>query len=300
MKSDNVFRRTYNLMLDTLSALEPGTKLPSEVELGEKLQVSRTTVRKVVDRLSTFGYVTGSGRTRAVGLDVANAPRFPDPQTLSIPEQIEAKFMAWIQKGDTKPGTAINELELARDFGVATTGIREFLNQFQRFGLIERRASGGWIFNGFTRSFAVELFEIREMFELRSAQAFGRLPEDSPAWIRLERLREAHVKILNNIKHSFQKFSELDSRFHSFIHTARPNRFIDGFNDVNALIFHYHYQWNKVDERQRNEVALTEHLTYIDALFTRNPAIIDLACRAHLNSARDTLLRSTQSRVSDN
>jgi DNA-binding GntR family transcriptional regulator len=86
----------------------------------------------------------------------------------------------------------------------------------------------------------------------------------------------------------------LDSRFHSFINRAVPNRFIDGFSDINALIFHYHYQWNKVDERQRNEVALTEHLTYIDALVTRNPSIIELACRAHLASARETLLRSTQ------
>ena len=74
------------------------------------------------------------------------------------------------------------------------------------------------------------------------------------------------------------------------------NRFIADFYDVIAMIFHYHYQWNKHDERQRNEVAIREHLTYIDALLSRNPAMVELACRAHLASARETLLRSTGAR----
>ena len=46
----------------------------------------------------------------------------------------------------------------------------------------------------------------------------------------------------------------------------QTNQFIDRFYDLITLIFHYHYQWNKRDERQRNEVALEEHLSYIDAL----------------------------------
>ena len=65
------------------------------------------------------------------------------------------------------------------------------------------------------------------------------------------------------------------------------------------MIFHYHYQWNKHDERFRNEVAIGEHLTYIDALLSRNVAMVELACRAHLASARNTLLRST-SKAADN
>ncbi len=92
--------------------------------------------------------------------------------------QVEKRFMEWMLRDNARPGTAINELDLARQFGVATTGIREFLNRFQRFGLIEKRPNAGWVFKGFTPSFALELFEIREMFELRSARAFAALPDD--------------------------------------------------------------------------------------------------------------------------
>jgi DNA-binding GntR family transcriptional regulator len=69
---------------------------------------------------------------------------------------------------------------------------------------------------------------------------------------------------------------------------------IDGFFDVIPLTFHYHYQWNKSDERQRNIVAPREHFEHIDALMSRDPQRIETTCMAHLASARRTLLGSTQ------
>ena len=91
---------------------------------------------------------------------------------------------------------------------------------------------------------------------------------------------------------SFGEFSELDERFHRLVHGASLNRFIVDFYDVIAMVFHYHYQWNKAGERLRNEVALQEHLAYIAALKSRDPAKVYAACRRHLKSARDTLLAS--------
>ena len=91
----------------------------------------------------------------------------------------------------------------------------------------------------------------------------------------------------------YHDFSDLDSRFHRLINSATPNRFLESFYDIMTMIFHYHYQWNKRDERQRNEIAIGEHLTYIDALLGRNVAMVELACRAHLASAKETLIRST-------
>lgn len=201
--------------------------------------------------------------------------------------------MEWMLRDNTRPGTLINELDLARNFGVATTSIREFLNRFQRFGLIEKRPNAGWVLNGFTPAFALELFEIREMFELRSARALARLPEGSLLWAQLASLRQEHVALLAMIEERYHDFSDLDSRFHRLVNAASPNRFIDGFYDIITLIFHYPYQWNKQDERERNEIAIREHLTYIDALQRRDTTAVERACREHLTSARETLIRST-------
>lgn len=293
MKSDTVFKRAFNDTLDLVTGLSPGGVLPSENALGRQLGVSRTTVRKVIAELVGRGVVSDGGQHRTRNAGGSSTERFPEAETVPMSAQVERQFMDWMLRDNAQPGTTINEMELARQFGVATTGIREFLNRFQRFGLIEKRPNAGWLFKGFTTSFALELFEIREMFELRSARAFGALPENSPLWRQLGALREEHMALLVDVDGRYHDFSDLDNRFHRLVNSAAPNRFIDGFYDIISLIFHYHYQWNKRDEKARNEVAIREHLTYIDALLGRNQSIIDLACRAHLASAKATLLRSS-------
>jgi len=292
MKTDTLFKRAFNDAVDLVSKLGDGKPIPSENALSTQLGVSRTTVRKILSTLEERGIVAGSVRGRVVVADKA-AQRFPEAETVPLAAQVEKHFMEWMLRDNARPGTAINELELARRFGVATTGIREFLNRFQRFGLIKRRPNAGWVFKGFTAEFALELFEIREMFELRSARAFASLPGETHLWHALEKIRDEHLVLLEEIEHRYHDFSDLDSRFHRLINSALPNRFIDDFYDIITLIFHYHYQWNKQDERQRNEVAIQEHLTYIEALLGGSVSMVDLACRAHLSSAKQTLMTST-------
>lgn len=298
MKPDTVFKRAFNETLELVAVLGDGGTFPSENTLKARLNVSRTTVRKVLTTLAGRGVVGGSGAHRVVrsARRAAKLKRFPAGETEPLSAQVEKRFMEWMLRDNARPGTAINELELARRFGVATTGIREFLNRFQRFGLIERHPNAGWVLKGFTTEFALELFEIREMFEMRSAQAFVALPDHSPLWRAIDALREEHLGLLNEIDERFQDFSDLDTRFHRLINSAAPNRFIGDFYDIIALIFHYHYQWNKKDERQRNVVAISEHLTYIEALLSGSASMVALACSAHLASAKQTLLRSTSSR----
>jgi DNA-binding GntR family transcriptional regulator len=130
------------------------------------------------------------------------------------------------------------------------------------------------------------------MFELHSASEFGRLPADHPAWASLAAIRQEHDDLLADFDARYRDFSQLDEKFHLLIHRASKNRFIADFYDVIAIVFHYHYQWNKAFARERNARAIAEHLTYIDALQSRDIARIDEACRHHLHSARQTLLQS--------
>jgi DNA-binding GntR family transcriptional regulator len=292
MRTDTVYKRAFNRMMDILLDGKPDMILPPENSLRRSLDVSRTTVRKVLaELLSRRLIVEGQG-----GWTRGRAPRpgdrFPESETTTRISHVEAQFMEWLLRADTKPGTLINELELARQFGVATSGIREFLIRFSRFGLIEKKPNSGWLFQGFTEPFALDLFEIRLLFEIRSAQKFAELPDTSVFWSRLAALRSEHVILQGQIVSRFQDFSSLDNRFHLMVNEAAPNRFIDDFYGLITMIFHYHYQWNKANERERNAVAIAEHLDYIDALFSRDPRRIEAACRAHLASARSTLIRS--------
>lgn len=292
MRTDTVYKKAFNRTASLLRDGQLAGELPSENELRRLIGVSRTTVRKVLQELVRRELVTIRNGIRMAGRAVDENDCYPDAETTPRAKHVEQQFMEWMLRGDTRPGTSINELELARQFGVATNGIREFLIRFSRFGLIEKRPNTGWLFKGFTEDFALELFEIRVMFELRSAHLFSRQPDTSPLWDKLAALKIAHAELLKRIEIRFHDFSGLDNRFHRLINEASPNRFIDDFYDIISFIFHYHYQWNKQDEKQRNQAAILEHVAYIDALESRDSERIKRACHAHLASAKATLMRS--------
>ena len=288
-KQSNVYKEAYNRCL---RLIEDGGNLSSEPELGAQLGVSRTTVRTILSRMTEQGLLDWNKRSKLVLRRPTPEDFFPEEETDSLSLIIERSFMRRLLAEGAQAGLQINELELAREIGVGTTSVREFLIRFSRFGLIEKRRNSHWVLKGFTRAFALELTEIREMFEIRSAAAFAALPQDSPVWADLDRLEDEHRLLASEIATRFNEFSELDERFHRLIHRASHNRFIVDFYDVIAMIFHYHYQWNKAQERERNEVAVGEHLAYIAALKSRDLGKVDVACRKHLKSARNTLLTS--------
>ena len=292
MKGNTVYKKTFNRMLDHLAARDSGEPLESELILEDILEASRTTVRKVLRELQARQVIRVLGGRRVALRQPREGDFFPRAETVSTAARVEKAFMEWMLRGDRRAGDYVNGLDLARQFGVSTNAVREYLNRFSRFGLIERRANSGWTFRGFTKDFALELFEVRELFETRSAIAFARQPKGALAWQNLRRIEQEHRHLLLDIANRYHDFSDLDERFHRLVNDASQNRFIFDFYDIISLIFHYHYQWNKGDEQQRNAVAIEEHLDYIGALLSRDPEKVERACKRHLASARQTLLAS--------
>jgi DNA-binding GntR family transcriptional regulator len=292
VKTNTVFKRAHNQWLARLGGYAINSEIGSEPYWSEALGVSRTTVRSVLAALAAKGILARDGRRKVLLRRPVSTDLYPDLETEQLGAIVEKRFMKWILDGDCKPGQQINGLELARQFGVSTSAIRDYLNRFSQFGLLERRPSGSWAFKGFTNEFAEELFEVREMFELRSAQRFVALAADDPAWAALARVKQEHVVLLDQAESRFADFSELDERFHRLINDASRNRFIVSFYDLISMIFHYHYQWNKRDEKQRNIAAMREHLIYIDGLESRDRAMATESCRAHMATARATLMAS--------
>jgi DNA-binding GntR family transcriptional regulator len=294
MKLNTVFKRAYNRGLTRLRDCPIASDIGSEPSWSRALAVSRTTVRAIFSALATRGLIVYEGRRKALLRQPVPADFYPEVETEQVGAIVEKQFMQWILHGDCKPGQQINALELSRQFGVSSSAVRDYLNRFPRYGLLERRPSGSWVFKGFTHDFAEELCEVRSMFELRSALRFISLADEEPAWAELARIRTAHLALLEEAETRFTDFSALDERFHRCVNDASRNRFVVGFYDVISMIFHYHYQWNKRDERQRNIVAMHEHLTYIDALQRRDASAVTQSCNAHMATARLTLLASIQ------
>ena len=177
-------------------------------------------------------------------------------------------------------------------FDVPQHELKEFLAGLSRFGLVARRPRGGWILRGFTRDYAIELSDFRSILEINAIRKVADLPVDHPIWPKLEELRMKHLDLKARIDRDYHEFSKIDEAFHQAINSVVKNRFVEEFQKVISLIFHYHYLWNKADEKDRNAAAIEEHLAIMDALEARDA---DAACRAaekHLKTSKTTLLSS--------
>lgn len=294
MRSNDVYKRAFNQCLQRVAATPIGGDLGPETGIAADLGVSRTTVRTILDGLETRGILGRNGRDKWVLRHPRAHDRYPEIETESVRSLVERRFMEMVLNHDIRPGQQVNGLDLARQFSVSPSAVREYLTEFSGNGLLERRPNASWIFRGFDGAFAEELSRVRELFELDAAQRFADLGGDDPVWARLDALEDEHRALLANPEHPFVAFSRLDEAFHETITSVTRNRFVDQFQGLVRFVFHYHYQWRKDDEQARNLAAIKEHLTYIAALKSRDPERIRVAAEAHLAAARKNLFASIQ------
>ncbi|MEP3275445.1 MAG: GntR family transcriptional regulator [Stappiaceae bacterium] len=292
VKRNNRYKSIYNQTLDLIKTLPDGTELSTESALSDRLNASRTTIRAVLKHLADEKVIDWRGRHKLILRPPTDTDYFVSEETRSTDEILETAFMQWILSGDVNVGTHLNESEMARNFGVSTSAVREFLIRFSRFGLIKKQPSTGWELVGFTKNFALELSDVRELFETRSVHQFLKQPSDAPCWAALDELETQHKDLQSRVETDYLEFSTLDDNFHRLLNSASDNRFISDFHDLIALIFHYHYRWNKQDERERNTAAIGQHLAIIAGLKARDRNKATVACANHLAAARKTLLRS--------
>lgn len=292
-RTNDRYKAAYNQALDRLEKAAAYDELPSETVLASELSVSRTIVRSVLKQLHKARIISWRGRRkRLLRLPLA-ADRFPDSEAESIVGQLEEKFLEWVLHADAAPDARLNVSRLSRQFGTTPHALQEFLVRFARFGIVERLPAGGWVLRGFTAQYAIELSEFREMIELTSVRKLIALDRDHPIWRQLDDLERDHRALLSEVETRYRDFSALDDRLHTAINSVQNNRFAREFQSLISMIFHYHYQWNKRSEKQRNTVAIGEHLAYIEALRSRDWSTARSAALAHLATARQTLLAST-------
>jgi Mn-dependent DtxR family transcriptional regulator len=132
--SDSAMQTAKNNMLDELSGHQTRSTLASEAQLADSLNVSRTTVRKALSELDRRKLVSREGKRTLLLRKPTRADYFPLVDTVATSDHVEKKFLEWMLRSDHKPDQQVNGLELAREFGVSTSAVREHLNRFSRFG----------------------------------------------------------------------------------------------------------------------------------------------------------------------
>ncbi|HEX7389232.1 MAG TPA: GntR family transcriptional regulator [Acidiphilium sp.] len=286
-KPNTLLKRTSNALLDHLAGLD-GPLLTSDSALARQFDVSRTTIRSALDRFVAAGILERG----TAGFTLLRKPRpgdyFAETETDGPQELIEREFMQRVLMGDWRPGHAFSEAELARESNASTVSVREFLIGFSRFGLIAKQPRGGWILREFHAGFATEVADMRELIEMAALARIVR-PADPAFRAEISALIERHLEIETALAERCADFPALDRDFHLWIIGRLKNRFAHDFFDIVSFLFHYHYQWDKLHEAERVEVAITEHLAVLNALLAGRMEVARRALAAHLATSRRSL-----------
>ena len=291
-RTNTRFVEAYNNLLGDCNKMKIGDFLPSENTLATRLGVSRTVVRSVLARLDEHAIIALERREKVIKRCPTDDDFLDQRPVLLTVDELEGRFFEWVLRMDVPPGTTLNVAQLSKDFSVATHTLQEFFSSLSRFGIVVRGPRGGWVLHGFTKDYALELCDFRTVLELNSVSHIVTLPDSHDIWLRLDQLEHDHNDLLDRIDQDFHDFSQLDETFHTAINNVVTNRFVKEFQKIISLVFHYHFQWNKSDERVRNETAIREHLDYIDALRSRDLNSAQAAAKRHLSTAKQTLVSS--------
>lgn len=293
-KMSYLIQKTTNNTLDLIAkSLKDDKPLPNDLALSRTLDVSRTSIRIVIEHLCHEGILRREGSSKHIlrtpeekdYFDISNEPSTKE-------EQFEKFFLSLINTGKLQPGDRFSELDLAKKSACITITVREFLIKFSRTGLIQKKPRAQWQMVEFDENFAKELVTFRKMLEMASIRSLLEIPASDPVWAELEELLEEHKQLLEDIDNRYNDFPALDARLHRAIQKCSGNRFISQFFDIVTFVCHYHYQWDKSDEKERNNCAASEHVDLISKLLSRDISGSIMCLENHLNTAQKTLMRS--------
>lgn len=185
------------------------------------------------------------------------------------------------------PGARITVDELARQFGISQTPIREALGRLETHGLVVKHHLVGYrATSQLTREQFRDLYEIRLLLEPAAARrAAERITAEEldelkrfVAGMREELARESHVK--------YGRFALHDSAFHARVARAGGNRLIvDALSHLHAhvhIIRLYFHVWVE-------ESALAEHEAIVEALAARDAVRAEESMRSHIEESWNRL-----------
>lgn len=293
-RTQNLRHNVINQFIDAINNGHISSPLPSQSTLADMYSISRTTIRHTLGHLYQCGILDKVGNDYVI-VRMPEADDGFDTITEMPQDQLtlfEHAFYKMIHQRELLPGDTFTELQLARLVNVSPVVVREFLLRFSRYNLIENLRRGQWSMMKFDQTYAEKLFELRELLETHALNRFMNLPEHDNRWVLAKELLYRHRQLRETVVLNYRAFSVLDHEFHGLILSAADNPFFNQSIEVITVIFHFHYQWDESDLKERNILAIEEHMAILSAMISRNDLSAASELRRHLNTAKGSMVRS--------
>ncbi|UOR13092.1 FadR/GntR family transcriptional regulator [Halobacillus amylolyticus] len=228
-------------------------------------------------------------------------------KTRKIYEEVADELLNMIKKGDLKSGDKLNSVQqLAEDFSVGRSAIREALSALRAKGIVEMRQGEGTYIREFdpkvlTTSIATATVlmsekDIRDLLEIRRILELGSVSS------AVENAKESDIKAIekalsdmHNAKGDEQLGEKADLRFHMAIAEASHNRFlIDLMDSVSETMVEAMFETRRIwlySQQRTLEKIYQQHKQIFEAIQSKDSAKAQELMLNHLAEVEHTLLK---------
>jgi DNA-binding GntR family transcriptional regulator len=191
-----------------------------------------------------------------------------------------------ILDGSLAPGARLREEELAREFGVSRTPVREALQQLAANNLVELIPHQGAVVARLTTEDILALYVVREVLEGLSARLAALHATDEQV--------AALSAILDDMDAAARRddapaLALLNLRFHAELRHIADNRYLDRFlTQVEHAV--RRFSQTTSSSPGRTETSIGEHRALVESIRARDPESAEALAIRHMREARQIRL----------
>ncbi|MGV6873063.1 GntR family transcriptional regulator [Pseudochelatococcus sp. B33] len=203
----------------------------------------------------------------------------------SLADHVYQVLLGQLMSLEMSPGERLTIDNLAREFGVSHTPLREALGRLEAKGLVIKTHLIGYrVAPQLDRAQFEELFDFRLLLEPASAAlAAARItPKNVSA---LESIMQLPSK--PDSKYHYRDFATRDAEFHEQIALLSGNTLIH--DSLSRLHTHIHI-FRLYSHGRTAQEALAEHERILEAFRANDPAAAEAAMREHIEKSRDRVM----------
>lgn len=205
----------------------------------------------------------------------------------SVRGRVVEQILDAIYAGSLKPGDALLEMELASQFQVSQTPIREALFQLEQMGMVRRTPNKSSCVTKLSPAEVKERLDLRKhLEELAALQAAPQLGQEEGTEL-YRRVEDIAGAIIHN---DYRALARTDLEFHRALwRTAGNTTLYQVLDQLSAPLFAFAsvVRSNRLEDLKR---SVHSHQAIVDALLGRDEATIRTAIREHFVGSYDLFI----------